>query len=187
MRNLLQADVAYLKMDPRRLLHKELIVEHGHSKQVMFGSPRTVSGELKGHQYKTPVQPELQNVTVRNAVPINAQSWLDQFQTSSLSSAERDMEVIKVAASVKQKWLPIFESQTAKITQARAQLETLPPIDDGQIVNPLRRDLQMNQQRIDEIQQLSEEIAKARTELKQLVAAAEADRCLLYTSPSPRD
>ena len=179
MRNLLQADVAYLKMDPRRLLHKELIVEHGHSKQVMFGSPRTVSGELKGHQYKTPVQPELQNVTVRNAVPINAQSWLDQFQTSSLSSAERDMEVIKVAASVKQKWLPIFEAQTAKITQARAQLETLPPIDDGQIVNPLRRDLQMNQQRIDEIQQLSEEIAKARTELKQLVAAAQADRQLI--------
>ena len=178
MRNLLQADVAYLKMDPRRLLHKELIVEHGHSKQVMFGSPRTISGELKGRQYNTPMQPELQNVFVRNAAPINSKLWLDQYQTPSLLSAERDLEIIKVAASVKQKWRPIFEAQLHKITLARAQLETLPRIDDGQIVNPLR-DLEMNQQQRNKIQQLREDIAEARTELGQLKTAAEADRQLI--------
>ena len=178
MRNLLQADVAYLKMDPRRLLHKELIVEHGHSKQVMFGSPRTISGELKGRQYNTPMQPELQNVFVRNAAPINSKLWLDQYQTPSLLSAERDLEITKVAASVKQKWRPIFEAQLHKITLARAQLETLPRIDDGQIVNPLR-DLEMNQQQRNKIQQLREDIAEARTELGQLKTAAEADRQLI--------
>ena len=181
MRNLLQADVAYLKLDPRRLLQKELIVEHGHSKQVMFGSPRTVSGKLKGREYKAPVQPGLQNVRVRSATPINSQSWLDQFQTPSLSSAERDLEVIKVAASVRQKWLPIFEAQAAKLTLAREQLETLTTSKaegNGQILNPLR-DLQMNQQRKNEIQELSEEIKQARIELGQLAAAAEADRQLI--------
>ena len=177
MKNLLQADVAYLKLDPRRLLHKEMIVEHGHSKEVVFGSPRTVSGELDDRHYPAIVQPKLPKVSVRNGVPINSQSWLDQFQLSSLSSAERDLEIVQVASTVKEKWPPIFKAQLAKITIARKRLETLTNQADRHVVNPLPgRDLDRNKQKREEIQQLMEEIALARGELEQLAAAAELDR-----------
>ena len=180
MKNLLQADVAYLKLDPRRLLHKELVVEHGHSKQVVFRSPRTVSGKLENRDYPYVAPLKMRKVLVRNGVPINSQSWLDQFQLSSLSSAERDLEVVQVATTIKQKWPPIFEAQLAKITKARDRLETLAGRTDGRVVNPLPgRDLERNQQRREEVQQLLEEIAQARAELEQLTAVAQSDRQLV--------
>ena len=213
MKNLLQADVAYLKLDPRRLLHKELVVEHGHSTQVVFGSPRTVSGDLQNRNYEPVADSELPKVTVKTPVAIDSRIWLDQFQLSDLSSTERNLEVVRVAGAVKEKWPAVFEAHAQKIAQAKARLERLSGLADGPLVNPLPgRDLEKNQQRRTEINQLAEEVVKARTDLQQLVAAAEADRqqiaaakardeqsiaskvqtnqinaCLLYTSPSPRD
>ena len=177
MKNLLQADVAYLKLDPRRLLHKELVVEHGHSTQVVFGSPRTVSGDLQNRNYEPVADSELPKVTVKTPVAIDSRIWLDQFQLSDLSSTERNLEVVRVAGAVKEKWPAVFEAHAQKIAQAKARLERLSGLADGPLVNPLPgRDLEKNQQRRTEINQLAEEVVKARTDLQQLVAAAEADR-----------
>jgi uncharacterized protein (TIGR03545 family) len=49
MKNLLQADMAYVQLKLEPLLWRRFVIENGQANQLMFGAPRTESGALSGN------------------------------------------------------------------------------------------------------------------------------------------
>ena len=46
MKNLVQADMAYVQVDPEHLLRRRLVIKQGRTSELIFGAPRTASGAL---------------------------------------------------------------------------------------------------------------------------------------------
>ncbi len=57
MKNLVQADMAYVQLNPEQLLRRQFVIEQGQTSELIFGAPRTDSGALPETQRASTYQP----------------------------------------------------------------------------------------------------------------------------------
>lgn len=173
MQNLIQADVAYLQLNPQRLLHRQLIVEHAHSTQVMFGAPRTVSGALPERSYRfEDLKSWIPSATQGNL--FDSKHWMDQLQSSVAGYSKNNLELVKVSKQLQQEWPLVFEQKRAEITKLQNRFTELKRIIETPLENPLR-DFEQITQAISQIDALGQQLQIARSEMDQLIKKATRD------------
>lgn len=174
MQNLIQADIAYLQLNPQRLLHRQLVIEHGHSTQVMFGAPRTESGELPDRDYPfEDLTSWLPDGSLPNAAN-TARNWMDNLQTSVTNRAIDNLETVKVSKELQEKWPPIFEQKRSEIESLQSLITSLKTKIETPLQNPLR-DLDELTKAIEQVNSLQKQLSTARREMTDLVNAANSD------------
>lgn len=174
MKNLVQADVAYLQLDPRRLLHRELVIEHGHSTKVVFGSPRTESGKLPNREYSLKELESWLPATIKDDARRASQNWIDKLETSVTSQAEKHFEFLKVSKRLQEKWPKLFDQQRSKITAMQTRLGDLKRKIETPLQNPLR-DMDKLADAIQEVNQLNKMLVEAKQQMVKLVESANED------------
>ena len=181
MRNMIQADLAYLQLDPTRLLHKELVIEHGHSRRVLFGVPRTQTGKLPDREYLDQDIADWLPATTRDNLRSLSRSWLDNFEATISSQDEKNLEMLQVSSQLAQKWPEIFEQQRSRIHIVQQQLADLQRITASPLENPLR-DIEEVTAAVAQVQALNDELQSARIEMNKLIKQAESDRLRLLNA-----
>lgn len=138
MRNLLQAEMAYLEFDPASLIHRQVIIERGETSHVVFGAPRTVSGALPG--FPTPKLEEFKSSpTEFQSIEEFGLAWVDQFPVNNVNEwMTENFELVQAALEVTEFWKTQLSSQVNNIATLKQKRDNLTQatIDDG---NPLRR------------------------------------------------
>ena len=138
MRNMVQAEMAYIKLDPKHLLKNEFVIESGKTSLIQFGTPRTDSGRLE----RSPASPS----TAETLLPINAgqqlgeisQRWLDQFQNSMAQRIESNFESVRLAQELKSRWPAQFEANKQEIVAVQSKISELTEVIKGKdSSNPL--------------------------------------------------
>ena len=102
MQNLVQAESAFLKLNPQNLLRRELVIEKGSTSQLVFGAPRTTSGAL-GSVARDENQTLATSVFSHSNEPLE-QDWLDQFLYQNGQNSTTELETIRVAQKIQQTW-----------------------------------------------------------------------------------
>jgi uncharacterized protein (TIGR03545 family) len=174
MQNLIQADVAYLQLNPQRLLHRQLVIEHGHSTQVMFGAPRTTSGELPDREYPFEDLKQWLPASLKDQVLVTTRAWMDKVQTNVDRNQNDNLEFVKVAKQIQQKWPAIFERKRAEISNIQNRISVLKQVISKPTTNPLRQD-QDAEVTTAKIQAFQNQLNQARNEMAQLVKEANHD------------
>lgn len=172
MRNLLQADSAYLQLDLRKLWYGEVVIRDGKTRQILFGSPRTEPGNL-GDPVASPGldAPPVQVAQLPGPIDLK-QAWLDRFQTEKVAVEEPLIETRRLVESLQKRWTDSvegLENEIAGLAMLRQQTEgefqngvrVSPPHAPA---NPLRRDYAR-------LQQVSAQTQSLRNRLKQVYAA----------------
>lgn len=182
MLNLVQADMAYIKLDPRQLLHREIVIENGKTSKVQFGAPRTESGALPDRTYEneSAYQPIFSSVIAEN-VEHAADQLLEQFQNNMSLQVENSFESIRLARELKESWPATFEAHKSKIVAIQDQLKAMTEVVSGDDSNnPLRTGHILNA--LGEAQTLRIQIGELRSELSLLQRKALADRDALLAA-----
>lgn len=139
MRNLFQAEMAYLELDPASLLRRQVVINRGETSRVVFGAPRTVSGALPGSASRNEV--EQFKWKPRKFEPIEniGLAWLDQFPADKATAPETDdLELVQIVRKLDGYWKTQLRSQSDSIAVLKQQRTELAKaaVDDG---NPLRK------------------------------------------------
>ncbi len=142
MRNLLQADVAYLEINPQRLLHRELVIENGSSTQVRFGAPRTETGALHTtEERESKSKPNIAAPLAPNKHEL-ARRWLNQFsflpQGLSQGFSEDKLTTYQISHELLKKWEPLMQAHREEIEQLNLTIQKLEKQTSIEISNPLR-------------------------------------------------
>ena len=179
MSNLIQADHAKIKLDPRRLFHREFVIDEGSMTGVQFGTPRTDSGELPDKSSKL-VGPEIPD-DVKNQLIRFGESWLDQFHVRLQNNLDENFETVRVAKQIKQFYPAEFQRQRQRALQLQAKIKSLKQIIETPPKNPLR-DGQRIAKAIADLENVRKEIVAAHEELKKLSERAVSDQNALLAA-----
>lgn len=142
MQNLLQAEMAYVELDPARLFRRQIVIERGETSRIVFGAPRTESGALPG--FPTPDKLEEFKWKPKQFEPIEriGLQWLDQFPPNNftLLTAE-DFELVQATRELSGFWETQLLTQAENIASLKKQRAILTKelVDDGNPPNPLRK------------------------------------------------
>lgn len=140
-RNLLQAEMAYVELDSKSLLRRQIAIERGETSMVVFGSPRTESGVLPGFPASGEMEEFQWNPKQFEPIESIGVEWLDQFpiRDNRLPSGE-ELELVQAARELAKFWKSQLQRQSKQVTslqQKRSKL-AVDTADDG---NPLRKGL----------------------------------------------
>jgi uncharacterized protein (TIGR03545 family) len=129
MKNLLQADMAYVQLQLKPLLWRRFVIENGQANQLMFGVPRTESGLLT--TASTPNYAQLKPEKLRDfesEVAEIGQAWLDQLQpipaTTGTQSLTQSLVIPQMLATSNGQ---LIEKFSAQLTAYRGQIAELNP------------------------------------------------------------
>ncbi len=151
MQNLFQADSAVLKIDLDALAKRQFIVQEGTTSQLVFGSPRSISGGISNTQPSTPQAATVNEDEFKFSLqsPDPREQWLDQFK---FSDQELDLENLELTAKAKQ----IFEQLEQNLSGHLAKIEHLQ--ESVQNVNQLVKQYDNNVLRSDNLQVAQQKI-----------------------------
>ena len=138
MKNLLQAEMAYVELDPQSLLRRQVVIEHGQTSQVVFGAPRTESGALK--IFSNVGANDEPNWKPKQFEPIEkiGLDWVDQFQpTDNGTLAIENLELVQTTRQQDQFWTSELATQRRNILAMQEKSSQLKTIT-GDNENPLR-------------------------------------------------
>ena len=189
MRNLLQADVAYLVVNPHRLMHRELVIESGSATQVRFGAPRSLSGSLPNRPIPEVNSPEEGNVVLQPNRQQLSKRWLEQFtflpKGLAQGFSEDKLTTYQISHELVQKWEPLMNAQQQELTRLTELVQQLEKETQFEIANPLRdqlrvetakRRMQTAEAQLSELyQNLSDLNLAANRDLVKLEAAKDVD------------
>jgi len=175
MLNMVQADMAYIQLDPRLLLQREIVVENGTTSKIKFGVPRTASGKLDRNLAQSETIHPTKAVEAQSSNSDLSQTWLDGFQSTVPQTSEEDLETVSLARQFKAKWLPQFEAKREQIVSVQNQINLLRKIaiskDNS---NPLRT--QRIQAAFNDMELMHQKIVQLQNSLVRLQKEALADR-----------
>ncbi|MEM7454836.1 MAG: TIGR03545 family protein [Planctomycetota bacterium] len=145
MLNLVQADAAFVDLDPQRLLHREIVIEHGTTHQIMFGAPRTQSGSLTANasvHSDAPFSESESTLNTNEEIETDhprqaALRWLDSLSLPSTVEG-RNLELASVSAEIQQRWPGRFEQKSQEVNQLRRAIEAVRLSMNTREDNPLR-------------------------------------------------
>jgi uncharacterized protein (TIGR03545 family) len=181
MMNLVQAEMAYIKLDPRHLLKHELVIESGKTSLLQFGTPRTDSGALERTPVNAPVIDTLVPIDARQQLSEISQRWLDQFQNSMAQRIESSFESVRLAQELKSRWPSQFEANKQEIIAVQNKINELTEIVQSKdSSNPLRAGRVVAA--LTEVQSLREQITLLRHNLARLQRQAIKDHDALLAS-----
>lgn len=189
MRNLVQADISYIVLNPKRLLHRELVIEKGSSTQVRFGAPRTLSGSLENSASSGPrITPDSEVASRPNKHELSRR-WLEQFaflpKGLAQGYSEDKLTTYQISHALVEKWEPLMQAQQQELVRLQNVIQNLKEITSIEISNPLRdhkrveKAKQQMQQAQDQIRRLQEKLVElnvvANNDLVKLEAAKDID------------
>lgn len=181
MMNMVQADMAYIKVDLRHLLNREFVIESGKTSLLQFGTPRTESGVLE----RTPANRSIADTRFARDTGQQlddiSQRWLDQFQNSMARQNESNFESVQLAQELRNRWQTEFEANKQEIVDVQSRISELTEIIQGQdSSNPLRAGRIVTA--LTEVQSLRQKIVELRHGLAELQQQALHDRDALLAS-----
>ncbi|HMO14776.1 MAG TPA: TIGR03545 family protein [Pirellulaceae bacterium] len=177
MSNLLQVRAASIQLDPKRLLHREFVIEDATLEQIQFGTPRARSGRLQMQTIRA--QPEhKREIEVINQsfngipdVSANSSSKLLQISDDRFQAA-------RTVHEVRSKWDRYFRQlreEAFAIQHAVRECEKSVSLISN---NPLR-DVHRYRDMIIEISELRKSIEERRGNVHSLKTQFEADQRLI--------
>ena len=189
MRNIVQADLSYLVLNPQRLLHRELVIENGSSTQVRFGAPRTSSGSLAPETAETRDGTTVDLLAPRPNKNELSRRWLEQFsflpKGLSRGLTEDRLRTYQISHELAEKWEPLMAAQKAELVMVQNLIQQLEKTRNQKVTNPLRdnqrvekskRQMQQAQKKLAQLQEkLTSLNAEANEDLEKLQAAKETD------------
>jgi uncharacterized protein (TIGR03545 family) len=202
LQNMVQAEVASLKLATDALAERRLVIEEGRLSQLKFGAPRTNTGTLERGIFDTfttlPAGADSSRVAPSVSVPdlltyddslLNpyrnddgerlSQKWRDSLTVKLDGGGVPKFEVASLIAELDAKWKRSLESPRKQLSQIEASLvEVEKIIDTAGDRNPLRN--------LNQLPKAGQTIESARDELKsianridQINQQAEKDRWAL--------
>ncbi len=179
--NMVQAEMAYIKLDPQRLLNREFVIENGKTSLIQFGTPRTESGALPRSPDRVSGADTLIPLDAGQSLHEISQKWLDQFQNSMTHQIESNFESVRLAQELKNRWPAQFEANKREIVAVQSRISELTEIIQGKDnSNPLRAGRIVAA--LTEVQALRQQIAVLRRDLADLQQQALDDRDALIAS-----
>ena len=167
MKNLIQADMAYIELDTSCLLNGCVVIERGQTSQAVFGAPRTNSGALDP-SFEMPVQPNSWKPKTFEAVDRIGLRWLDQLPVQTDDQTPVDATAIAAAAGgLDQFWAQELKNQTDNVAAIKARTTELKRLVTPNSSNPLRNKIADTTFVHSEISTASNLIAERILELKQ--------------------
>ena len=189
MRNLIQADLAYLNFDLDHLLRREFVIDGGETSQVMFGVPRTDSGAIDESDdlnkfsslAAAPGQPDLNQRDFESEVKQIGNAWIDKIEPGQSVDSVAKFEIEIVAAAARKSWDKISDYRThiAQLNPAILQLRAALG-QNGGLHNPLRDDLREKAKK--ELAKLENEATAVRANLIDMQRLVSEQIQSLYTA-----
>lgn len=173
MRNLLQADMAYVELDRESLLSRRVVIERGETSRVVFGAPRTDPGILPGYPQRESMAEFSWKPKAMTSIERLGIEWLDQFPPNDSTDLTSDkLELVQLNRELAAYWteqLRIQAENIEAIQRQRAELSSTKK-DDG---NPLRRHFVNTHVQFEALKQQTRELT---TRLIELESTALNDR-----------
>ncbi len=138
LKNMIQADMVYLELDPQSLLERRIVIENSQTSQVVFNAPRTKPGSLDGSSSSHSDQPSWQP---KSFEPIETlgRRWLDQLPISNELPAEQNhFSLLVTAKTYNDFWTKELASQKQSISALRSRTKKLKSVAENNLQNPLR-------------------------------------------------
>ena len=181
MLNMVQAEMAYIQLDPRRLLNRDIVIENGKTSLVQFGAPRTESGALDRTPHNNSISEPRIPPAVKQQLGEISQRWLDQFENSMTHRVESNFESVRLAQQLKDRWPSQFEANKQEIVALQNKIRELTEvIQSKDSSNPLRAGRIVAA--LTEVQSLRQQISTLRRNLADLQQQAMDDREALIAS-----
>lgn len=161
-KNLIQAKDAVIHLDPRRLLHREFVVDEATISNLQFGTPRAISGALvesnegldDAHFVKA-VNEQLESL---------GDQWLNQVSDRIPVVLESQLESYGVVRDLKHKWPTKYEQLRDHSMQIQNHINQFESSAKSLSDNPLR-DLPKYQELLQQLQALKIEVENVRRRL----------------------
>lgn len=167
MKNLIQADMAYIELDTNSLLNGCVVIERGQTSKAVFGAPRTNSGALD-HNNQLPVESESWKPKSFEPVERIGLRWLDQLPVKNDTELTVQTTAIAAAANgLDQFWAKELNDQTSNVAAIKARTADLKRLVAPNSNNPLRSKKADSTFVHTEISTASNLIAERISELKQ--------------------
>jgi uncharacterized protein (TIGR03545 family) len=138
MKNLVQAEMAYVELNPQSLLGRQFVIEHGQTSQVVFGAPRTDSGALEGFPHVGAAEEFTWQPKQFEPIEKIGLNWIDQLQpydTDSLSI--ENLELVQATVQQDQFWTDALATQQQNFLALQEKIAKLKKIA-RENENPLR-------------------------------------------------
>lgn len=172
MVNLLQAEMAYFKLDPKSLLNRQIVIESGQTTNLVFGAPRTDSGAIEG--FPSQVKPLSPIWEPKQFEPIEqiGLHWIDQLQPIDAPVVTLDrMKVAQVLQQQQKFWKTELANQQTNVLAMQQLTAKLEATVVNHLDNPLRRKYVHAEADVDSLAQQTAAIKSRLAELRQLVAS----------------
>ena len=167
MKNLFQADEAYLRLDPARLLHREFVIDSGRMRHIQFGTPRTESGALPGSSKTGEIASSWIPQGLRDQFRAMGEKFVDQFKSRALGQIEAEFETIQVSKQIRESWPAEIEKHINRIQAIRNRIDLVNKSIRETGSNPLR-DIRRIPALLDSLESLNGELANARADFNRL-------------------
>lgn len=137
MKNLFQADMAYVDLDADSLLHRRIVINNSETSNVVFGAPRLSSGALKDRKY--PVtgpyrwEPKLSDQAEQFGL-----QWLDKLPRGVAKSNETNKSTLEVIGQYSDYWPTVIAQHSEQIVKLETNSTQLKALARLQLENPLR-------------------------------------------------
>jgi uncharacterized protein (TIGR03545 family) len=172
MSNLLQADIAYLKLDPRQLCNKKFVISEGQINGLMVNAPRTTSGALH------PSLPVANAGSTRREFPENepsasnehsrqvSQAWLNRLDPNAKHTIP-PIESESLMGTMKDRWTKRITNNQTLQQEIQPKLRSLSAefSNSAKFPNPLR-DRTKYESSIAEIEQLQTRTVELRQDVE---------------------
>lgn len=171
MRNLIQADMAYVELDTKGLLSGNVVIERGQTSQAVFGAPRTNSGALD-EDSQVPTETENWKPKTFESVEQIGLRWLDQLPVRAETTPNFQATAIATTASeFDQFWSNELANQQSNVAALKSRTVELKRLVQPDTINPLRQKRTNPAFVHTEISTASNLIAERISELKQTLEA----------------
>ncbi len=138
MRNLFQADMIYLDLDWRALMNRQVVINHGQTSRLMFGTPRTNSGALPQHETPAPPSPYQPLAIAVGTLPPYGQQWLDKLTPLPDSNSIQSDQLDAAISQLNQKWTPLLDGLDQQLDELTQQTQKFGEQVKSDLGNPLR-------------------------------------------------
>jgi uncharacterized protein (TIGR03545 family) len=173
MTNLFQMGGVMIKLKPAAVLRGKIYIEEISADDILFGTPRTVSGALPGYTLRKdrvkPEKEEKESVPLIDLKNFDATALLNQ-EFDKLTTPKLYDQAIKTYDETSAKWQAQVETSKATVAQLRTSTASLTGLDTSNMRDPdtIRRT-------ITEISTAVSTVQKAADEATTIVSGIEKD------------
>ena len=169
MKNLIQAELAFVEFDAKSLLHRNVVIEKSQMSGVMFGVPRSETGQLDSHRHAPQEAPDWTPKTFQTAEQLGRR-WLDQLPGNN-SPEKVKFELNQTIEGMNRFWGPEFVQLLSQIKTLQQDSASLRATVNPDPTNTLRTKFVNSEVHFKAIATRTQQIQNRLYELQQTAAA----------------